>query len=345
MGDLCSCWDAIHDVVILQHNKIKASFESSMLLTSDLYKGYRYRHVIGRVSRYSLNLIAKEVERVQLIGLDSSKCGCVLRRIFGLPCACELARYDLGFIPLGEFHIMWRRLSFSNVELNETEPLLSIKDELKLVEERFNEVDIGGKVIVKQKLVDIVCLAMTSMVPPLHKVKTKGAQKSKAQRRERSTTREPSYFEHVDAFHATYESSSARNHAAIKYLLTKPDSKPCLIRWLLLLQEFDMEIRDKKGSENLIANHLSRLVNKEVTSKESKIWESFSGETLINDLYKEMSEWRDEYARLVGGYDRLEELRMSLLVASPSMANRNKWMTIPDIDYAIANRYNVILMC
>ncbi|XP_047165133.1 uncharacterized protein LOC124834478 [Vigna umbellata] len=65
MGDLCSCWDIIHNVVILQHNKIKASFERSLLLTSDPFKGYRYRKLIGSISRYALDLIAKELERVQ----------------------------------------------------------------------------------------------------------------------------------------------------------------------------------------------------------------------------------------------------------------------------------------
>ncbi|RDY03052.1 Retrovirus-related Pol polyprotein from transposon 17.6, partial [Mucuna pruriens] len=42
------------------------------------------------------------------------------------------------------------------------------------------------------------------------------------------------------------------DHAALWFLLKKPDVKPRLIRWMLLLQEFDVEIRDRKGVGNSI---------------------------------------------------------------------------------------------
>ncbi|KAM1439543.1 hypothetical protein TB2_012665 [Malus domestica] len=72
------------------------------------------------------------------------------------------------------------------------------------------------------------------------------------------------------------------DHAALKYLLSKKDAKPRLIRWILLLQEFDLEIKDKKGSENVVADHLSRLIIPTVSEEDSlPLRESFPDEQLF----------------------------------------------------------------
>ncbi|KAK1411652.1 hypothetical protein QVD17_38209 [Tagetes erecta] len=75
-------------------------------------------------------------------------------------------------------------------------------------------------------------------------------------------------------FHPIYYASRTLNAAQEhytttekEYLFSKKDAKPRLIRWILLLQEFDIEIRDKKGAENVAADHLSRLEGPESVDK------------------------------------------------------------------------------
>ncbi|GJZ37506.1 reverse transcriptase domain-containing protein [Tanacetum coccineum] len=71
------------------------------------------------------------------------------------------------------------------------------------------------------------------------------------------------------------------DHSALKYLLAKQDANPRLLRWILPLQEFNVIIHDKKGAENLVADHLSRLENPHQGDLEKKeINETFPLETL-----------------------------------------------------------------
>ena len=71
------------------------------------------------------------------------------------------------------------------------------------------------------------------------------------------------------------------DHAAIKYLMAKREAKPRLIKWVLLLQEFHLEIKDKKGNDNVIADHLSRMEGTVDDRKELEIEENFLDEQLF----------------------------------------------------------------
>ncbi|GKE05409.1 DNA-directed DNA polymerase [Tanacetum coccineum] len=70
------------------------------------------------------------------------------------------------------------------------------------------------------------------------------------------------------------------DHSALKNMFKKQDAKPRLIRWILLLQGFDIEIKDRKGTKNVAADHLSQIENEEI-SDDSEVDDNFPGETLM----------------------------------------------------------------
>ncbi|GJV52743.1 reverse transcriptase domain-containing protein [Tanacetum coccineum] len=110
-------------------------------------------------------------------------------------------------------------------------------------------------------------------------------------------------FEKFRSYLVLSKSIVYTDHSAIKYLFAKKDAKPRLMRWILLLQEFDVIIRDKKGAENLAADHLSRLENPHQDILENKeITETFPLETLGSvALRDDSTPWFADFANYHAG--------------------------------------------
>ncbi|XP_070055106.1 uncharacterized protein [Nicotiana tomentosiformis] len=91
------------------------------------------------------------------------------------------------------------------------------------------------------------------------------------------------------------------DHATINYLIAKKESKPRLIRWVLLLQQFDLKIRDRKGMDNQVADHISRLEGAGKKMEVEDITETFPDKQLLVVTMKETPWYADVSNYLASG--------------------------------------------
>ncbi|GJX88523.1 reverse transcriptase domain-containing protein [Tanacetum coccineum] len=108
----------------------------------------------------------------------------------------------------------------------------------------------------------------------------------------------------VEVFMDNFSVFVYTDHSALKYLFTKQDAKPRLIRWVLLLQGFNIEIKDKKGAENLAADHLSRLENPNMGElAKDEIVDKFLDEHLmiLKAMLNDEDPWYADYINYIVG--------------------------------------------
>ncbi|XP_073223412.1 uncharacterized protein [Cicer arietinum] len=205
MGDLCKCWEAMNNMIRLQHKRIRASFQKSFYDEEHEHRNPFYQRLNTFVSTEAQRRIAEEYDKVEWVGTDKSICGCSLRRTYGLPCACELGQYKLMGepIPLDSVHIQWRKLSMECELTQDTEDgsELDMSTEMNALWKRFRSLDVIGKRVLKSKVRELAFPSTSSICPPPEKVKTKGrVKKSKGMKPDGyDVYRDPSYFEHVNA--------------------------------------------------------------------------------------------------------------------------------------------------
>ncbi|KAH1242408.1 hypothetical protein GmHk_07G019750 [Glycine max] len=228
---------------------------------------------------------------------------------------------------------------------------------MQSIHKRFEELDVCGKVTFKSKLREFAFLDETSMCPTPKKVKTKGAPKKVMKRSERSTKRDPSYWEYVDAYHSVQNSNTSVRPSASSFEPPKPARMiPMLDQFPPFMHDFIEDVVDvkadgslmvifhhgdaaeDKGEEDCISNCGYRSVFALVGMGE-ECWAM-----MRNELIKELGKWSQDYIKIFGDTERYEQLRLSLHVDGLSKVSMDKWMDIIDMGYVIASRYNVILI-
>ncbi|XP_028208390.1 uncharacterized protein LOC114391602 [Glycine soja] len=172
------------------------------------------------------------------------------------------------------------------------------------------------------------------MCPPPSKVNTKGAPKKLMKRSQRSTKRDPSYWEYADAYHSVQNSNTSIRHTATSSEPLKPARMiPMLDQFAPFIQGFIEDVVEVKADGNCGYRSVAVLLG-----MGEEYWA-----LMRNELIKELGKWSQDYIKLFGGTERFEQLRLSLYVDGLSKVSVDKWMDITKMRYVIASRYNVYL--
>jgi len=221
VGDLGTCWEKIHVMLVLQFTAIQTTFGQSVTILEHRFKNVNlYSELGGHVSRWALDNIALEESRCrEKLCMDKEICGCVQRTSYGLPCAWKISTKILEDKPilLDKIHHHGLRLRMGE-ESNEDD--FSGEDELKGIQERLNKLPLQMKLEVKEVLLQLAFPETAMMSPPPRKVPTKGAKKkadiARSKGKITSTSRLPSSWEVVDSQNPDSQLSPAPTTSSFK---------------------------------------------------------------------------------------------------------------------------------
>ena len=204
-GTFETCWIRIHALLEGQHSSIKASFEKSKNVVQHQYNKPLFKILRGMVSDTALGKISKEMDVVNVTGIDPLLCGCILRKTCGLPCAHEIGEYvRMGMpIPLDAIDRHWKKLDMDPI----TGVDLSVSDDVGCrwsetvcdVNNIFSMANESEKLLMLKRLKEIANPTTTSLLEPQVNIRTRGRPRNSKAKVDKSTRRDPSRFEYVES--------------------------------------------------------------------------------------------------------------------------------------------------
>ncbi|XP_073222614.1 uncharacterized protein [Cicer arietinum] len=308
IGDICSVWETINNMIVLQHNEIIASFEKSIIQKVHRYSNRLYANLRGVVSKNAIDHIAAEYDRVKYVGIDQTECRCTIRTTHGLPCACEIARYSMipRSIPLDAIHGWWSKLTF-HVDASSQPSELSMKHEIDVIVKKFEELDVPGKISLKGKLREIAYPSTTSMFPPVAKhYRYRKVEKLAPRPSVQKLTPRPSISK-----------------------VQQPRVLP-FKDWLSVeIHKFIDDIIDVGDDGNCGYRAVAALLG-----MGENCWAFIRQQCVI-----ELQEFMSHYEILFGGENYVRQLIQNVYVEQ--VASKDNWMTLPEMGYVIASKIDI----
>ncbi|XP_024039451.1 uncharacterized protein LOC112098079 [Citrus clementina] len=340
-GNFVTLWTKLHSLVELQHTKIKASFEKSLTTVQHSFTPSVFKELRGLVARNALDMILSESKRADLIGIDISACGCVVRHTYGLPCAHEIAEYKREGrpIPLDSVHLHWRKLDLVCTSYEKSAEL-SCTPEMEMIIKRFEDSDGFGKMQIKRKLKELADPFLTFLIELPVKAKTRGRP---SQKLDKSTRRDPSRFEYVvsaqdnhspDIMSSSTTTKKPKGQRKMSVSQTKaPKHASYIDSFPFGLRPYICGVRDVVADGNCGFQAVADLIGigEDNWAQVRKV------------LVVELQSHFNDYKRVFEYAGRAEEVLHSLLYFENN-PGREYWMTMPEIGHIIASKYNVVLL-
>ncbi|XP_058769876.1 PKS-NRPS hybrid synthetase cheA-like [Vicia villosa] len=341
LGDMVKVWEAMNSNPKIQIGNIRASFQKSFYEVEHTHISPFYDNLRGSVSRAALRRIAEELSRLDYVLNSRETCGCTMRTSYGLPCACEMGRSIVVGIPLQieSVHLQWRILSMEG-DLPLDEEAGSEVDMSNAIDElwrRFKSLDVVGKRALKSRVCEIAYPTTTSLCPPPEKIKTKGGVKRKGKKPVGyDVYRDPSGFEYADQASQCSQKQSQASQTSRKQSQSKKQSQA---------KDEDFTLQFPCHIRPYITEIVNVVADGNCGFRAISSWHGYSedGWAMVRrDLDMELREKKDLYERLFGL--SLSEVRNGLLIDHVGFQPPEKWLTLPEMGYLIANRYNIILV-
>ncbi|PIA29532.1 hypothetical protein AQUCO_05900042v1 [Aquilegia coerulea] len=357
--DFLGMWHMIHPSLTVQKIEITASFERNLNCVKHEHNIQCFENIRGIVSINALDLIVKERNRCNYVGIDNNICGCNLRRTHGLPCAHELNIIGLQSdkIHSDEINEFWKKLSITaaNVDLSD----LEVRPEFLAFVNRYKNSTNDQRRFMLKKMLELGNPRTCGLLQPLVKTKPKGrplGSRNKMSNDDNSTKRDPLAFElEIPKLHSSQSAQLIPPTKKLKVSQPTPVTKKLqvtkskklnvmktlqtmgnvsIMKFPEFFWPFIVDSKNVDGDGNCGFRAVAACLE----------MDNENGWIIVRtDLRGELIFFRDEYSRMFGGEEQVNAL-LDILDSFDSPCPAKNWFLLPYMGYLVASRYHCLLV-